>query len=551
VNSYSFYPSSWDYCAVLYKMETLGMDLSVVGIKVVQAKVKVYQLGYCFVKVEIGPHEWDTRVLKGNRPKWNSFHMFTDLGGDKVFCTLYEKHNLVNKEIARCDVHLRDAYHKSRISKPLVRGLDNKGTLTLEFSWNKVPELPTKKPATSHERLSLPASSLLSPLSSPKSLLSPLSSPKSSIAHSKNASLMSKWRDYNASRLIKEGRSADLGECGLVKSPTSLACSTQFYNSKRLTKGSCKGDFCKYILNAPTNPDEDDADYEEIVHKARVIHTGQGTKEAVHFRLEMQLEYLKSEKEKARSSAIRNFVPYKYIFKGRQILKRAGLTHEPETIMDLDVKRLLMSIGHPQGNAEEREELEQKAKQCPYFLYEQVTVCDRCYAIYSELRQCLSKKPNKLKSHRSKPSFEPPSSSRLTKKPAIPTTGPVIRHLLSPTLGASSDQSRFYKSPIGRISKDNLDDLMTDIHHELNPELTSYYTSMTQDYRQRTLQKQRNVESVSYIPAPYQEDLARTSQQFFVIDTLNPIRMKDPKVEGRKTWLKYRTRLNLNIAPNS
>lgn len=379
-------------------------------------------------------------------------------------------------------------------------------------------------------------------------------------SHKSPKSLMAMWRDEKATARLKSPRSFDMS-CQKSRSNAQLASPSsrgiQFYNSKRRDKAVCTGNFCRYILSTIATQERDEADYDEIVRQARSIYTGQGDKEATHFRLEMQLEYLKTEKEKARTSLVSNSVSYKCILRGRQILKRAGLMEMPQTDMELDIRRLINSIANPVMDARDKEELALKAKQCPYYFYEQVNVCDRCFAVYSQISQYFKKKKIKKKLVPTKPMspFQPQNtpSPQATERPkiALARSKQLFMHLLSPAIASKTARDQFYHSPIGKINKNSINDLLTDMNHVLNPSLTNYYKSMTLNSQTRNLQIQHSIESITYIPSPYVEDLAKSSQQFFVLDTLNPIRMKDPKIEGRKTWLKYRRRLNLNIAPTS
>jgi len=370
---------------------------------------------------------------------------------------------------------------------------------------------------------------------------------------------MAMWRDDKARAFIKSNASPrNFGEKtrrnAMLSTPTSGQ--VQFYNSKKKDKSVCSGDFCRYILAGIATQERDDADYDEIVRQARSIYTGAGDKEATHFRLEMQLEYLKTEKEKSRSAKVINFVSYKCILKGRQILRRARLMEEPQKDMELDVRRLINSIENPVQDAKDKEELALKAQQCPYYFYEQVNVCDRCATIYEQIRQCSrqKKKKNAAKTTPKSP-FNPPNSPTPTKnakpKIALAKSKELFMHLLAPAIATKSTKDHFYLSPIGKINKNSIDDMLADMSHMQNPNLTNYYKSMTQNAQSRKLQQQMSIDSITYMPTPYIEDLAKSSQQFFVIDTLNPIRMKDPKIEGRLTWLKYRRRLNLNIAPTA
>jgi hypothetical protein len=525
-------------------MEQPLPDLSVVGIKVLEAKVKVYKLGFNYIQVEVGSQQWTTRLVRGTRPKWNSFHIFSECEGDKVFFTLYEKHDLDSTEIAFCELFLRDVYGKKCITKTLVSGIDNKGTLRLEFVWNKETERPGKSGKRLELSEGLPSSrSHLPPssLNTPRSLLITQPRPPKS--------LMAIWRDERAAEIIKTiDKSTDKPTPrSRLRTPTSRGHTTQFVSSKRLTKGTCAGDFCMYILTGASTKDHADEDYDEIVNQAKAAYIGDGAKDAYYFKLEMQLEYLKSAKDKARVSQIRNFVSFMMLFRGKQILTRAGLLTRPAIDMELDVDRLMRSIETPETDAKDRAELALKAQEFPYFCYEQAAVCDRCYAVYTHLRHQLKvrqHKQAKLKQLQHAPLSSPASSpllrSRLGRETAAKKTKDVFLHLLSPSITTKTNKDQFFISPIGKVNKNDLGDLLTDIQSELNPGLTGYYRTLTQDSKSRKMQQVQNVQSITYTPVPYIDDLAQSSQQFFALNAMNPIK-KDFSREGSKTT---RTRLS-------
>lgn len=322
---------------------------------------------------------------------------------------------------------------------------------------------------------------------------------------------------------------------------------------KPKNKKGCLGDFCMYKLAGLADQERGEIDYEEIVRQAQSVYSASNDKEATYFRLEMQLEYLKTEKAKQRDSLVRHSVTCKNIMRGKQILRRAGLC-EPDTVMELDVRRLINSIADPVQDAEDNKELAAKGRKCPSVYYQQVKVCERCYAVYTQISHCFNSKhrdlaasqPTSPNSKASKsPSFRTPPRPQKQGKPEL--SKPSLKHLVNSPV-TPKPSKKYFSSPIGKINKDNIDDLLTDIAHALSQSSPHYFRAMTHTSKLQKLQHQLSIDSLTYTPTLHREDLARSSQQCLVIDTLNPIRMKDPQIEGRKSWLKYRRRLNLNIA---
>lgn len=234
---------------------------------------------------------------------------------------------------------------------------------------------------------------------------------------------------------------------------------------------ACPGDFCKAVLAVPSPLKKTEADVDDLVARIKRVNSSEGQKEANKFRMSLATDFLQQERAKLQSEQRGSAMSSRYILLGKKLLAREGLA--PQDICEIDLSNLLR-------HTDLLRELGEDPQQSAFHFYSEAQVCDRCYAVYSLIRMAAMK------------------DSRIRLKSATPK-----RQSTSPPPNVKEG---CYISPLGRMHKHSLNDMLVDLAHQraeseneqapnaLKTRLLEMYKGMTLEEGKRT-QQLRQVEA--------------------------------------------------------
>lgn len=230
-------------------------------------------------------------------------------------------------------------------------------------------------------------------------------------------------------------------------------------------RNACPGDFCKAVLAIPSPLKKTEADVDDLVARIKRVNSSEGQKEATKFRLSLATDFLQQERAKLQSEQRGSAMSSRYLLLGKKLLAREGLV--AQDLCEVDLSNLLR-------HTDLLRELGEDPQQSAFHFYSEVQVCDHCYAVYSLIRMAAMK------------------DSRTRLKSATPK-----RQSTSPPPNVKEG---CYVSPLGRMHKHSLNDMLVDLAHQraesenqqapntLKSRLLEMYKGMTLEEGRRTQQ---------------------------------------------------------------
>jgi hypothetical protein len=332
------------------------------------------------------------------------------------------------------------------------------------------------------------------------------------------------------------------------------------------SRKKCPGDFCMYLLKSKTENEKNEIDYDDLLAKVRMAYSGDGNKEVTKMRLGIAVDYLQRERDKLKIYKLDFEIPYKAIVLGRSLLRNQVI--EPpsgETLMELDISTLLNSSALQEQLEESSMDL--NLTQDPYLhpsrLYDSIKVCERCYLFYIIL-QIVAKKATKpaLNETISLPPIHKNLNSSL--KPARTLKPPPLiksqkvscdMSEISSVASKNECQSEYLNTSLGRINKNNIDDLLADMNlalaeletgdnQGLKARLNKMYKFMTEDYKLHQEIKSKRAKSrasvsslsPSKIEPSLEEDIAA---RFFPSENTVSWQPKQKEKLNLQNWKQY------------
>lgn len=332
-----------------------------------------------------------------------------------------------------------------------------------------------------------------------------------------------------------------------------------------VTRKKCPGDFCMYLLKNDEKIEKNEIDYDDLLSKVRMAYSGDGNKEVTKMRLGIAVDYLQRERDKLKVHRLEYEIPYKAIVLGRTLLKNQSIDPPPvDTLMELDITSLLNS----QTIQEQLEEssMDMTLTASPYLhpsrLYDSVKVCERCYLFYVIIQIVAKKSSLNETYHPTLPSIHKNTNhlkpARLIRPPLrifsdkLSSETPEISSLTS----KSKCPSEFLNTTIGKVNKNNINDLLADMNLalaeletgdslSLKTRLNKMYKFMTEDYKLRKQIKVKDrtknrssISSLSPIKVEHsiEEDIAA---RFFPSDNSTVWHPKQNEKLNLQNWRKY------------
>ena len=229
-------------------------------------------------------------------------------------------------------------------------------------------------------------------------------------------------------------------------------------------RATCPGDFCTCVLSVPQALRKNEADVDELLTRIKRVNSTDGHKETANFKLGLAADYLLKEREKLHGEQRGSSMSTRYILLGKKLLSREGIF--PQDNCELDLTNLLR-------HTDVLSELCEEPQISAFHFYSEVQVCDRCYAVYNLIRGAAMK------------------SSR----PRLKSATPKRQKTASPV---EARTEHCYVSPLGRIHKHSLNDMLVDLaHHRAENDAPNRLKSqLLEMYKGMTLESGKRVEEM-------------------------------------------------------
>lgn len=293
----------------------------------------------------------------------------------------------------------------------------------------------------------------------------------------------------------------------------------------------CPGDFCMYLLKNNDQIDKNEIDYDDLLTKVRMAYSGDANQEVTKMRLGISIDYLQQERDKLKINQLEYDIPYKAIMLGRSLLKTQTLDLPPvDSLMVIDISSLINSQTiHEQLEKFSRD---MTLTTCPYLhptrLYDSAKVCERCYMFYVIIQFIAKKSALNETINLSLPSIYKNIRPERCIKPPIRMYSEKISSEATKISFASKTKHRseFLSTSIGKVNKNNINDLLADMNLalaeletgdnlSLKSRLNKMYKMMTEDYKLRKRFKSKD------------QSKSRTS-----LSSLSPIKVEISDIEG-------------------
>lgn len=265
--------------------------------------------------------------------------------------------------------------------------------------------------------------------------------------------------------------------------------SMTFTISYHKNETGCRGDLCNFYVKSKATGENREVDYDEALKRVKKAFSKDGYNDILSMKLEQAFNSLLRTREKERHLCINKEIPYYYILLGRQLFRRTGVIPDSQVpSWELDIKQLQHKFRNSDPLTEQ--EMVDLSRKNPFQFYHSVKVCDRCYEVYQVLRSSM------------KPHSKKMPEKLISLESIRPNT--VLSKLSTMRKSASSGLTSWRKvthgmhymeTPIGRVNKNNLDDILLDINHalidiedppiELRTQFNNFYKSQTQHSKLR------------------------------------------------------------------
>jgi hypothetical protein len=137
-------------------------------------------------------------------------------------------------------------------------------------------------------------------------------------------------------------------------------------------KEKCSGDFCDYLLDKPSMPEED---LEDFITKISLNYSSVDTNK---YKQELASTCIEKEYEKLRMNKLVNRIPFRYILIGKKLLE-GRVKGQDMMILPEEVKK----IDEPEYRQRDKVP---NALAHPSRIYDEAKVCERCYVVYNLIR---------------------------------------------------------------------------------------------------------------------------------------------------------------------
>jgi len=306
----------------------------------------------------------------------------------------------------------------------------------------------------------------------------------------------------------------------------------------------CAGDFCSFVLSELKALQRGEVDYDDLIKVIRTAYSSDGQSEAMNIKLAIAVDYLSMERSKLKSKTVTYTIPNKYLILGRQLIKRSRWKQDllPGDQLEIDLTPLVQLGGRLYLLQDEITEIEHTGQIQPFFYYNSVKVCGRCYPIYLMIR----------KAHLNAIAA---AAALVSPPPVLPVTrtphGPLQRRA---SMRGSIDAETIVTS-LGRINKNNLDDLLADIRFaqeegeletktKVRSELSLMYRDMTEgEKRKKEEEKRKEEKERAHIIEPKKVEGHSLEQdltlRFFPAENTKALRVFDEKSKNTLKWRQF------------
>lgn len=237
---------------------------------------------------------------------------------------------------------------------------------------------------------------------------------------------------------------------------------------KHSVKKDCAGDFCKFVISSSIDRNKEEIDYDNLLDMVRNAFKH---KEGF-LKLHLANEFILKKRDKLRYTVVQHEIPCSLIALGKIFIQRSDFDLEDDS-HTIDLCQLLHSfVGNNECILEtDRIRLKTSAMRIPFHYYKNVKVCDRCYRIYSILRQSqhesnrLSRADSELRSQ----------SITMTRKSCHESSTRFLnkRNGIGESKQLRSSARKYTQTALGYINKNSINDLLIDMNHAVvDTELT-------------------------------------------------------------------------------
>ena len=309
-----------------------------------------------------------------------------------------------------------------------------------------------------------------------------------------------------------------------TKSVSSLATTRRSESAPRMS--TCAGDFCHFVLADRKELRKQDEDYDDLVQKIRMTYRSDQFAEATRFQLTMAADYLQQERAKLEAQRVWREIPYRCVLMGKQLLARLPSCQGSE-MLEVDLTDFCKGNQHrlPQQDQVllQTPDMAQSAANNPSRYYQPVKVCERCYRIYIQLQH--------LQHHQNR------------------SPRPVHRKV--------SCTPDCYVSPLGKLRKASLDDLLADmrltlaeenVRGALRPKLLALYRQNTEEERRRRVKAEamRQSKHNTLAPKVLEEGAGDLAAKLFPAENTKTLRDVDKNARDQRHYQTFLARLRLS-----
>ena len=307
----------------------------------------------------------------------------------------------------------------------------------------------------------------------------------------------------------------------LTKSVSSLATARRAESVPRAP--ACAGDFCHFVLADRQELRKQDEDYDDLVQKIRMTYRSDQFAEATRFQLTMASDYLQQERAKLEAQRVWREVPFRSLMMGKQLLVRLPPCLGPE-LMEVDLADFCRGSQRqlPQKDQVllQTPDMAQTAARQPARYYQPVKVCERCYRIYTQLQY--------LQHNQSRSPH--------------------------PALRRASCTPDCYMSPLGKLRKSSMDDLLADmrlalveddVRGALRPKLLAIYRQHTETEQRRRAKAEtlRQSKHNTLMSKALEEGAGDLAAKLFPADNTKTLRDLDKTARDQRHYQGFLTRL--------
>jgi hypothetical protein len=305
----------------------------------------------------------------------------------------------------------------------------------------------------------------------------------------------------------------------------------------------CAGDFCMFVLSELQALQRGEVDYDDLIKVIRTAYSSDGQSEAMNIKLAIALDYLSMERSKLKPKTVAYAISNKYLILGRQLIKRSRWKQDmlPGDQLEIDLTPLVQLGGHLYLLQDEIHEIEHTGQIQPFSYYNSVKVCGRCYPIYLMIR----------KAH-----LHAIQAAAASSPPPVPMPISTPHRLLQrrASMRSSIDGETIVTS-LGKINKNNLDDLLADIRFaqeegeldskaKVRSELNLLYRNMTEGERRKKEEEKRKEEKErAHVIEPKKVEGHSLEQdltlRFFPAENTKSLRVFDEKSKNLLKWRQF------------